>query len=75
MTDLISLFPNKITHILNMMYNFKDIMIICGVDNVNLFDEFSPELSFSVDIFIGKSSSLMKKSFDKLDPKLKPTPP
>ena len=34
-----------------MVYNVKDDMILYGVDNINLFDEFSTNVSLAVDIF------------------------
>ena len=43
-----------------MVYNFKDDMILCGVDNINLFDELSEDVSFKVDIFIGNHSYWME---------------
>ena len=42
-----------------MVYNVKDEMILRGVDNANLFDEVSPDVSFVVDIFTDNHSYRM----------------
>ena len=39
-----------------MVYNVKDDMILCGVDNINLFNELSSDVGFVVDIFTGNHS-------------------
>ena len=35
-------------------------MTLCGVENINLFDEFSVDVIFAVDIFTGNRSSWME---------------
>ena len=43
-----------------MVYTIKDEMILCGVDNTNIFDELSSDVSFEDDIFTGNRSYWMQ---------------
>ena len=50
-----------------MVYTIKDMVIIRGVNNTNLFDGFSPAARFAVDIFTDGFSSCTDKRFEDLE--------
>ena len=50
-----------------MVCTIKDTKILCGVNDVNIFEGFTPALICAVDIFTGDFSYFMDKIFEEFE--------